>query len=193
MSEAMTNEEKLKSLCDWLKELGVEFIENAPYTSAKKRKYTINVVIPKYNTVIILTDKIKKYYFVMRSIKFAPVFIREKDDLEFLKEKVTNCCLMNKYYKLVCKTWRHMGYSKHKNVHVGIVFFNKFYKEFFDKLMNMGVSPWTEGVDDKVTKLLKEYEDKYHALAREQFKPKRKRQHIKRPVYEKLSEGRAVR
>jgi hypothetical protein len=189
----MTNEEKLKNLCEWLKELGVEYLENAPYTSARKRKYNINVVIPQYSTVVILNEKERRYYYVMRSIKFAPVFVRENETYEFLKEKVTNCCLANKYNKLINQTWRHMAYSKKIAKHVGIEHYKVFYKEFFEKLTNLGVSPWAEGMDERVTKLSDEYVEKYHTLAHEQFKPKRKRQHIKRPVYEKVSEGRTIR
>ena len=71
----------------WLKENGVDYVENT-----KVRGVDMDIYIPKYWIAIHIGDD--DAFFKATRGRFAPFFIRETESEAKTVEKITNCCIM---------------------------------------------------------------------------------------------------
>ena len=95
--EKNDNQKKLKALKNWLKENNITFVDNHVSDFGVK----MEVMIPKLNIAVFLSDgnkdeENKKYNAGTGKRKlfrvYRPFFIRESESLEFVLEKLQNCC-----------------------------------------------------------------------------------------------------
>lgn len=83
----MTKEEKLKELCSWLTDKSVSF----------KFAYFVNgvladMLIPAYSIAVSLDeDNSENTYMAFTEAKYRAFFIRDKEPMDFIIEKMENC------------------------------------------------------------------------------------------------------
>ena len=83
----ITNEEKLEALKKWLKENNVAFREN----HITRANLKIDLWIPKLR-IAVKVGQDDGTFFNMTHRWCKPFFIRETETMEFVIEKIQNCC-----------------------------------------------------------------------------------------------------
>lgn len=104
--EKVSNEKKLESVKNWLKKNKVEFVEN----HKSHRGLLIDLWIPKLFIAIHVGDDQDFYEKTFRWSR--PFFIREEESLEFVIEKLENCCYERMMF--MQRLWQKKQYQNKK-------------------------------------------------------------------------------
>ena len=84
----VSNEKKLEAVKKWLKENGIEFEEN----HKTKTGLLIDLWVPKLFIAVHVGDDPESMFYKMTYRWAKPFFIRESETVEFVLEKIGNCC-----------------------------------------------------------------------------------------------------
>lgn len=84
----VSNEKKLEAVKNWLKENGIEFEEN----HKTKTGLLIDLWVPKLFIAVHVGDDPESVFYKMTYRWAKPLFIRESETVEFVLEKMGNCC-----------------------------------------------------------------------------------------------------